>query len=53
MIGIYYVIMQDDKMSEYISLYSELIKMAIRGGPHRVAVCCYALSALLWCFTAN
>ena len=25
-------------MSGYISLYSELIKKAIRGGPHRVAV---------------
>ena len=38
MTRIYYDNMQDDKISEYISLYTELIKKAIRGGPHRVAV---------------
>ena len=30
--------MQDDKWMNYISLYSELIKKGLRGGPHRVAV---------------
>ena len=34
----------------YISLYSELIKRAIRGGLQRAAVYYYALGALLWCF---
>ena len=45
--------MQDKKLMNNISSYCELIKRGIRGGPHRVAVCCYALGALLWCFTQN
>ena len=34
-------------MSDYISLYTQLIRNGIKGGPHRVAVYCYALGALL------
>ena len=42
-IGIYYVSMQDKKWMNYISLYSQLIKKVIRGGPHRVVIIC-----MLW-----
>ena len=39
-------------MSGYISLYSQLIKKAIRGGPHRVAVICmlwtHWLGGIIW-----
>ena len=34
-------------MNDYISLYTQLIKKAIRGGPHRVALLCVFLAHCL------